>query len=86
MGNIYVWTKISLKKLIAHGLHFQFHVVLKPSDLITMSLRLELKPHKKNSNFIDETMQLKLKSHQKTHSLLATHQHVNRTKTWSESS
>ena len=54
MGNTYVWTKVLLKMLIAHGLHLQFHVELQPYDLITMSMRLELKSHKKNSNLIDD--------------------------------
>ena len=54
MSNLCVWTKISRKKLRAHGLHLQFYVELKPYDLITMSMRLELKSHKKNSNLIDD--------------------------------
>ena len=54
MGNTCVWTKISLKKLIAHGFYLQFYVELQPNDLITMSMRLEVKSHKKNSNLIDD--------------------------------
>ena len=50
MGNTCVWTKISRKKVIAHGLHLQLQVELQPYDLITMSMRLEQNYHKKNSN------------------------------------
>ena len=60
MGNICVWTKISRKKLIAHGLHVQFHAELKPYHLITISMRLELKSHTKNSNLTDETIKTKI--------------------------
>ena len=41
MGNACIWTEISSKKVIAHGLHLQLHVELQPYDLITMSMRLE---------------------------------------------
>ena len=45
MGNTCAWTTISLKKVIAHGLHLQLHVELQPYDLITMSMRLEQNYH-----------------------------------------
>ena len=54
MGNTCVWTKISRKKLIVHGLHLQFHIELQPNDLITLRMRLKLKSQKKNSNLIDD--------------------------------
>ena len=54
MGNTSIWTEISRKKVIAHGLHLQLHVELQPYDLITMSMRLEPIYHKKNSNLIDD--------------------------------
>ena len=53
MGNTCVWTKISRKKVIAHGLHLQLHVELQPYDLKTMSMRVEQNYHKKNSELID---------------------------------
>ena len=54
MGNTCIWTEISRKKVIAHGLHLQLHIELQPYDLITMSMRQEQTYHKKNSNLIDD--------------------------------
>ena len=54
MGNTCIWTEISRKNVIAHGLHLQLHVELQPYDLLTMSMRLEQTYHKKSSNLIDD--------------------------------
>ena len=54
MGNTCIWTEISRKKVIAHGLHLQIYVELQPYDLITMSIWQEQTYHKKNSNLIDD--------------------------------